>query len=195
MKRYSSSATLLSVRSGAAVLSWALLISAMLPVPSYALPVGPVIDNVLSITKLNQPAERVVSDDAEKIGPSAGNSRAASTTNPSSNNFVPPPENAVADRTTMVVTEPIKELSLIDPYAVQENDIRSSRLATSAIPPTVTNPAVVETSSMLQASNHGWKLFNVPWYWWLILPTAGYYLARQFTYWNLRRKSNNVIVS
>jgi hypothetical protein len=83
--------------------------------------------------------------------------------------------------TSTIVATPLDELSPLDISTIPAQAPYSYHPATAALAAShaAVGTATGDLAVPLQATKHGWKLFGVAWYWWLILLATGYSLIRR----------------
>lgn len=195
MRQLGQSRTLLNVHTGIIVLWCAFAISLLAVDATGAQSVESAVKTVISVTKLNESENATVNDTPRSADKAGDTSR--SVTVPSLNTAPAAPTPTLQPApSTAVVIEPLEQLPSID---VAEPPARKVIMYQPAVSLAASPRVVLDASNAavtpLQASDQGWKLFNVAWYWWALLIAIGYYLARQFKYAQSRRAVKHMTVS
>lgn len=158
-----------------------------------ALSVESVVKTVTSATKLNESEDSKANDSPRGADKAGDNSRPVTV--PSSDTatpvLAPTPQPAAP-----VVVEPLEQLPSIAVTETPPKTVIMYRPAASlAVSQRVVMGASNDTITPLQASDQGWKLFNIAWYWWALIVTIGYYLVRQSKYLHYRRTVKDLTVN
>jgi hypothetical protein len=160
-----------------------------------ALPIDPLLNTIISLTKPSQADDADVKPSQGKGSASNGNSAAQPA---SSKAQAPPSTSAPALVDPVVVAEPLPELPTIEAPELQQpvrtmSHSNVSAVATSAVLGVKVNDT---TKTPLRVSSQGWMIFGIIWYWWVIILVATYYLGRRaIDIRNRRRLSDNAVVS
>lgn len=165
MGQSSRGATLIHTPAIMAIAGCIFTLSLLAAPGAQALSLDPVLDTVTVVTKT------LTSNDKE-----VKSSRSSSTSSPSSQRSSAPAKtpvptaapstsgSAVAPSEEVIVTEPLQQLPTIDDVSVATSPVTPVRPITA-----VTTSAEVlggqPAATPLQATEQGWKLFGIAWYW------------------------------
>lgn len=188
MGRYRSGGMLLKDRSWAMILPCLLVFAFLSSSVAHGISVDPVLDRVISITKLNESKDTGPSDNRPGADKS-GNGAQPDNTAPSSHKSSPVVVNNTPEFMPTVVANPMPELPPVETFETWQTIARMSE----PVPLRVKSPAALDVvakpvmPSILQSSNHGWKVFGVAWYVWILAGGASWYATRWAAYWWRRR--------
>jgi hypothetical protein len=180
----------LTIRTGTLLMSGAFILSLLLSSASYALSLDPTLDTVTSLVISDTTDSKQTNDQHGGDKPPV-NSRPATTS--SAANSATATLTNVPESTPAVVAEPLQPLPSIVVTDISPQNVRASHSVPSLALSHTARPASANTAIPLQASNHGWKLFGVVWYWWVLIPSAGYYLVWRFKHAQHRQTCENVV--
>jgi hypothetical protein len=176
MGRFDLGGVLINVRTRAIVISCAFAVSLSLSSPTHALTVEPIVDTVMSVAKLNESEGKTTSDNKRETS----KANASSTTHPPANKApdVILPSSSTIDATpeATIVAEPLDQLPSIDTSEMQPKTLYMNHpTLVSTASQSISIAATADSIALLQVSDHGWKLFGISWYWWLLTGGLFYY--------------------
>lgn len=178
MERHSRGGTLRNVRSRTIALSCAFAFSLLLSSTTYALSVEPVLDTAVSVAKLNEPKATSERDNRRELRKAEDRTSATSSSlsNKTPDTTVESSPTVTAAPEPAIIPAPIEELHSIDTSEMKPQTLRIYRpVTTLAVSHEVLGATTADSVTPLQASAHGWKLFNVAWYWWLVGGIGAFY--------------------
>lgn len=182
MKRHSRGGTLRNVRSRTIILSCAFALSLLFSSATHALSIEPVLDTVISVAKLNE-AKTTSEQDNRRESRKAEDRTPATSSSPSNKTPDTTAESlptVTAASEPAIIPAPIEELHSIDTSEMRPQTLRIYRpVATLAVSHEILGATTADSVTPLQASTHGWKLFNVAWYWWLLGGVSVFYSAKR----------------
>lgn len=181
---------LLNVREGTIVLLCAFTISLLSSGATSAIAVDPLLNTVTAVVRLND-SENSTTNDRRRGADRTDDNNSRAATSPVTLNTATPAPIAAPESAPAVTAEPLEQLPSIDTIEIQPRISGMYRPAVSLAVSPVVLGATNDTIAPLQASNHGWKLFGIAWYWWVIWILVGYNLIRRFI--DLKQRPSRMI--
>jgi hypothetical protein len=182
MRQNMRDGAMMQLRTGAVVFVFALILSFFLGLGlSRSVAALPLVDDRILRTVVQPLKQRLQDNNNKQTGSATGNQ--PSNGNASAKSAVyQSPATTTSLKSVTPPSEPVIEpLPAVTPIDVSDmppltTELRGSRPSL----PKVTLAKATHLSTMpIQATENGWILFGVAWYWWVILAVAIFYGARQ----------------
>jgi hypothetical protein len=158
-----------------------------------ALTLDPVLNTINSITKIVRTDDANVAKNGQRSNNSENTSGSANTKNSSQQTPTQLPSLNTVDTPSgeTFTAEPLSELPTIDASDMrQPTTIYTSRpIKAIAASTTIHNAKATDIVSPLQATDQGWKVFGMAWYWWLIGGAGVVFATRKVILVAMNRKA------
>lgn len=175
MGRLNTGGALMNVRTGAIILSCAFAVSFLLSATTHARTVEPIVDMVLSATRLNESGGNTNSDTKRESSKTNTPTATRPPANKAPDVILQPTTTVNSTSVATIVTEPLDQLPSIVISEMQPQTLYTNyqSLALTTLPNVMT--IAPDVTAPLQASDHGWKLYGVAWYWLVFFVIMIYY--------------------
>lgn len=171
MGRFDRYRALINVRSGTIILSCALVFSLLSSSSTAeALAVEPLADTVISIAKLDESGNVAGNDNGRGFSKTEHKVPVSSSAHKAPDMTV---QQSTGDDTVTsnpaLVVELMEQLPSINTAQIQLQAVRMYRpVSTLTVAHAVSGTTTTDSVMPLQASGHGWQIFGIAWYWWLL---------------------------
>lgn len=193
MRQHSRGVTLVKLPLGMLVFVIVFTLSLISSNNANALTLDPMLDTINSLTKIVRTDDSTIAKNGQRSNNSENTSGSANAKNlsrqapsqSSSLNTVDVPSGET------FTAEPLSELPIIDASDMQQpTTIYTPRpIKAIAASTVVHNAKATDIVSPLQATDQGWKIFGMAWYWWLIGGAGAVFATRKVILAVMSRKA------